>query len=336
MNLIQASLQAILPAKRKTTTGGWISFNAVCCLHRGEGKDTKKRGGIHIHGEGFTYHCFNCGFKAGWTPGHNLSINTRQLFKWLGLTDAELNKLVLESLKARGEYSDETGFNLDYIIKEKKLPDSCLPIKEWLQYGCTDTKLLDCVEYIKARGFSLDDYNWHWSCEDIHSERLIIPFYHEGKIAGWTGRAITNKQPRYITSSQPGYVFNIDRQTYDRKYLIVVEGQLDAIAVDGVGILHNKPNEVQCSRINSLDKEVIVVPDRDAPGAKMITAAINNDWNISLPPWGDDVKDVAEAMRRYGKLYTLAAIIHYKEHNKLKMELLKKKLESLVDKKKRK
>ncbi|MEN6551948.1 MAG: hypothetical protein ABFC34_03580, partial [Methanobacterium sp.] len=70
MNLIQATVKSFLPPNRKMTPTGWESFNAVCCHHRGENRDTRKRGGVIFKGDGFTYHCFNCHFKAGWTPGH--------------------------------------------------------------------------------------------------------------------------------------------------------------------------------------------------------------------------------------------------------------------------
>ena len=99
MNQIQAALQALLPANRKLTTGGWVSFNAVCCSHRGDRPDTKKRGGVMFTDEGFTYHCFNCGFKAGWSPGKLLSNNTKLLFKWCGMGDTDISKLGLVTLK---------------------------------------------------------------------------------------------------------------------------------------------------------------------------------------------------------------------------------------------
>ncbi len=92
--------------------------------------------------------------------------------------------------------------------------------------------------------------------------------------------------------------------------------------------MSNEPNEAQCSRINALNKTVIVVPDRDRPGAKLIGIALKNGWSVSLPAWEDDVKDVADAVKRYGRLYTLSTILHYRVDNDIKIQLLKKKLES--------
>lgn len=328
MNLIQDTLQSILPRKRKTTSGGWISFNAPCCEHRGENRDTKSRGGVLFEKFGFVYHCFNCGFKTGWTPGKSFSKNAKDLFRWLHLPDSELNKLILETLKEKNltdNYTKEIVFDL----KEEQLPNECKSIKEWAEENCIEGDFFNCVNYIVDRGFSLDDYNWHWSKEPGYKDRVVIPFYYKSKIVGWTARKINDGKPKYLTKTQPGYVFNLDNQKFSRKYVIVVEGQFDAIAIDGVAIMTNEPNETQCARINALSKDVIVVPDRDSAGSKILNAAIEHNWYVSLPPWGDTIKDVAEAMQTYGKIYTLSAILHYREQNKIKIELMKKKLEKL-------
>ena len=93
---------------------------------------------------------------------------------------------------------------------------------------------------------------------------------------------------------------------------------------------HNEPNQTQCARINALGKQVIVVPDRDKPGTKIIKSAIDNGWGVSFPPW-NNVKDVADAMLKYGKLYTLFTILHYRETNEIKIQLLNKKLQAIYE-----
>jgi DNA primase len=170
-----------------------------------------------------------------------------------------------------------------------------------------------------------------WSPAPGYKDRVLIPFYHDGKIVGYTGRKITEGKPKYLTDAQPGYVFNLDAQTNNRHYTIVVEGQFDAIAIEGCAIMHNEPNDTQIMRLNALGREIIVVPDKDRPGAKMIEAAVKNGWSASLPPWEDDIKDVADAVKRYGRLYTLATILHYKVSGEINLHLLKKKLENVKE-----
>ncbi len=325
MNEIQAALLALLPPSRKHTSGGWESFNAVCCHHRGEKPDSRKRGGIKTDGDSWTYHCFNCGFKAGWSPGKTLSGNTKLLFRWLGLSELDVGKLNLVALKYQ-ENMPKASKVLNFVLQEVTLPNDSKPLTEWISQGQDVTPL---IEYLVSRGMDIDWYNWMWSPEPGYSDRILIPFYQDGKIVGYTGRKLTEGKPKYLTESQSGYVFNLDRQIRDRQYVIVVEGQFDAIAIDGVAIMTNEPNDTQVARLQALGREIICVPDKDRPGSKMLKHAIDQGWSTSLPPWGDDVKDVADAVKKYGRLYTLATILHYKTDNKIKIELLKKKLETL-------
>ena len=330
MTEIQAALQALLPPNRKLTSGGWVSFNAVCCHNRGDRPDTKKRGGVLFTDEGFTYHCFNCGFKAGWSPGKLLSANTKSLFKWCGMGDTDISKLGLITLKFK-EDQPQTKRALVFDLLDRSLPDECQSINKWIEEGCQEPELIAVIDYLLNRGMEYNWYNWHWSASPGFRDRVIITFYDRGRVVGYTGRKITDGKPKYLTDGQNGYVFNLDRQTYDRSCVIVVEGQFDAIAIDGAAIMTNDPNETQCARLNALGKQVIVVPDRDRPGAKLIKAALANGWAVSLPPWEDDIKDVADAVKRYGRLYTLTTILHYQETNKIKIQLLQKKLEALTD-----
>lgn len=331
MNDIQSALLALLPSKRKLTSGGWTSFNAPCCQHRGESHDTRLRGGIRVENDGFVYHCFNCHFAAGWTPGKLLSKNTKSLFSWLGMNDTDIGKLNLAALKIKDD-QPVLKKALNFTLLEKPLPDQCKSIDAWIAEGVQDTELLDVISYlVDRRKVSWDWYNWMWSPAPGFRDRVIIPFYHDGKIVGYTGRKITEGRPKYLTDSQSGYVFNLDAQVYDRKFVIVVEGQFDAIAIDGVGIMTNEPTDAQIMRLNNLGREVIVVPDRDKPGAAMLASAIKNNWSASLPPWEDDIKDVADAVKRYGRLYVLTTILHYKVSNEIKIQLLKKKLETIKD-----
>lgn len=329
MNLIQASVQTFLPPKRKTTPSGWISFNAVCCQHHGDHQDTRKRGGVLFSNDGFQYHCFNCGFKAGWTPGRLLSKNTKSLFTWLGMPTDEITKLNLEALRSK-EDQPQVAPTISFHQEIRPLPKDCKSILEWLEADPND-EVVAVVDYLAGRSMDLEWYNWMWSPESGYRDRVIIPFYQEGEVVGFTGRKIKPGKPKYLTDSQSGYVFNIDSQTDDREYVLVVEGQFDAIAIDGVAIMTNEPNTTQIARINRLGKKVIVVPDRDKPGAKLIHHALEQGWFVSAPPWEDDIKDPAQAVERYGRLYTLFTILHYVETNEIKTKLYMKKLETLKD-----
>jgi len=188
-----------------------------------------------------------------------------------------------------------------------------------------DPEFIRAVEYIvNDRGLDIEDYDFMWTCEGSYKSRLIVPFYYQGDIVGYTARKLGNGSPKYITDSQPGYVFNLDGQGFDRQFVIVVEGPFDAISVGGVAVLRNEVNDQQSMLINSLQREVIVVPDKDQSGEQLVTDAVKYGWSVSFPEWPDnDIKDVAEAVERYGKIYTMQKIVSSKVTG-LKIQLLAK------------
>ena len=99
----------------------------------------------------------------------------------------------------------------------------------------------------------------------------------EKKIVGWTARTVTpNKNPKYLSEQQPGFVYNLDEQGPNKVFTIVCEGPLDALHIDGVALLGSEVKDQQAMLINRLNKDVIVVPDRDEAGSKLIEEAILN------------------------------------------------------------
>jgi nitrogen fixation protein len=107
----------------------------------------------------------------------------------------------------------------------------------------------------------------------------------------------------------------------------LTEGPFDAIAVEGIAVLSNEIGSAQAQRLKNLGLPIIVVPDRDLAGAKLINAALEHGWSVSIPPWDTHIKDVSDAVKEYGKMYTVWSILNYCESNQLKIHLMKKKLE---------
>ena len=319
MSLVIDTVQTYLPSKKKTTPSGWTSFNAVCCHHNGTSADTRQRGGIMIN-EGISYHCFNCGFKSSWQPGRTISSKLKKLMRWLGVPDDLITKCSLDALRLTE--------NQDYVSKhtivpqfiDKLLPQNSQLVREQLD----DPEVIPVLEYIASRGLYLDDYDWYWSNTPGINNRLLIPFYYQGRLVGYTGRLLRDGKPKYLSEQQPGYVFNLDRQTWDRKFVIVTEGPLDAISIDGVALLGSEIKQHQQVLINSLQREIVLVPDKDHEGIKTVNQAIEFGWSVSFPNWGDDCKDVNDAVIKYGRLYTLYSILSNKQSMPLKIQLTAK------------
>jgi hypothetical protein len=320
MSLILETVQSYLPAKRKQTPSGWISFDAVCCHHNGTSHDTRQRGGITV-GEGVSYHCFNCGFKASWAPGRVISDKMKHLLRWLNVPDDVITKCVFEGMRLRefGPEAETRSLLPNFI--DVKLPRSTKPISEYIQQEFIPNELVPIIEYIHSRGLTHDAYNFQWCEEAGFNDRLIIPFYYKGRLVGWTGRKVRDGKPKYLSEQQPGYVFNLDSQTADRKFVIIVEGPLDAISIDAVALTGSEINKAQHALINLLHRQVIVVPDRDQAGAKLIDQAIEFGWSVSMPNWPDGVKDVNDAVIKHGRLYALWKIVNSAESMALKIQL---------------
>ncbi len=322
MGLISDTLLAHLPAKRKTTPSGWISFNAPCC------DDKRQRGGFIINGgDAVSYHCFNCGFKASWQPGRHISQKMSKLMRDLNIPDDIINQLRLEALKQNESQASEVR-SIVPKFEERALPMDAKSLDEWstwieLQgWENTEQELINAFCYLRnIRHIDPYSYPFYWTNKVGFKNRIIIPFYKDGKIVGWTARATNDAKPKFISEQQPGYVFNLDKQTYDKKFVIVCEGPFDAISIDACALLGAEIKDSQNWLLKQLGKEIILVPDRDHEGPRTVEQALEYGWSVSMPDWPEGVKDVNDAVVKLGKLATLYLILQAKESSSLKIQL---------------
>ena len=324
MSVVANTVLTYLPAKRKTTPSGWLSFNAPCCHHNGHSVDNRGRGGLISNPDGgISYHCFNCGFKASWQPGRNFSHKLRRLLQWMGAPDDIINKVALEVMRenegvqAQDRIAELPSFNT------VPLPEDAIKITNITDFNKYSLAVL---EYMAQRGLNLDDTDYYWASSLGYRDRLIIPFYYEGNIVGWTGRSVLpDKKPKYLTEVQPGFVYGLDEQRFNKVFAIVCEGQIDAIHVEGCALGGSEVSDQQAMLLNRLQKQIIVVPDRDKAGSKLVERAIELGWSVSLPNWPHDVNDIGDAVDKYGRLYTLHSIASEATESALKIRLKAKK-----------
>jgi len=323
MSIVSDILLANLPLKRKATPSGWISFDAVCCQHNGNTLDKRQRGGFLEKGDVVSYHCFNCGFKASWQPGRSISYKMRRLLSWLQVPDDQINKVALYVLQLNEGISvSSTIIDMPSFVYAR-LPDDSICLNTY--EGDTNPYIDRVLSYMVDRNLSFNDGKFYWSPAVAYRERLIIPFYYNKTAVGFTARHIRAGKPKYLTNSQPGFVFNLDQQRDTNAFVIVTEGPLDALPMGGVALLGREINTHQATLINRLNRKVILVPDRDKDGKKMIEPAIMQGWSVSMPDWDPDIKDVNDAVSKYGRLYTLYMIVNAAQHSQLKIRLKEKK-----------
>jgi hypothetical protein len=316
-----------LPAKRKPSPQGWLSFNAVCCTHNGNSQDKRGRGGIKVTEQGWSYHCFNCSYTASFVLGRTLSFKAKRLLGWMGVPETEIEMLNLESLRHR---------NVHGILEDRQRVFNSLSA---IEFGESDdfppyTEVVTPEfpvywDYIQRRRVPEDfPVMTAIKTDGIHWTRpfVLIPFTYDNKVIGWTARFLDNKIPKYINHSQPGYVFGADLQHTNWQYAIVTEGIFDALSIGGLALMHNTVSDAQAKLIRILGKEVIVVPDQDLPGLELVDRAVELGYSISMPNWPDHIKDVNDAVIEYGRLVTLLTIMAARETSKIKIELRKKQL----------
>jgi hypothetical protein len=330
MTLVLDRLQALIPSKAKRSPSGWISFNAPCCHHRGQSADNRKRGGIKFS-DGFVYNCFNCKYTASWQPGRPVSSKLKSLLKWMNASDDEINKIIFEALKTESPDYKPHEFVTQITFTEKELPEGSMLLTAWAQEELPkdlEKKLLDVFAYLINRGNDPLSSHFFWTPSPGFDNRVIVPFFFHGKIVGYTARKITDGRPKYVSDQHPFFVFNLDNQKENQQYTLVTEGPFDAIAVNGVGLLGNGIGEQQARLINELGTKPILIPDQDLAGLEAIEAAKELGWGVAFPNWSDKVKDCADAVQQYGRLFVTVDAIMTAQWGNIKIELAKKKLET--------
>lgn len=338
LTVIQDSVFNLLPFKRKTGQNGWISFNAPCCIHNGETMDTRGRGGIKTDNGAISYHCFNCGYKAYYKPGYHLNFKFRKLLSWLGADENAIRKMVIDAVRVKDlvtpeQLVEEPPEEISY--EKRNLPAEAKDIRELAtfysigDFAQVPEELHDAVNYVvKQRKINTHKYNFFWTPETEHNlnRRIIIPYYYKGEIVGYTSRTFVDVvKPKYWSSHPADFVFNLDMQKPDWKFVIVCEGPFDAMSIDGVSVSGAEISDTQAELIDRLQREVIVVPDKDRAGKKLIDRAIELGWSVSFPIWQETCKDINEACDKHGKLFVMKSILEAKETSRLKIELKKKK-----------
>jgi hypothetical protein len=307
-----------LPSKRKSTSSGWISFNAPCCIHQGENIDKRQRGGLKPAGDGsWSYHCFNCGYTCSFVLGRNLTFKARKFLQWLNVPGEEIERINLESLKHKSivgllNERQEVVEKLSSIeFEDCDLPSDTHPLTDAAQ------------QYLKDRHISLD---YPFLYKTMPRPGIVVPFTHNNRVVGHTTRFLDDRTPRYIQDIQPGYVFGTDLQREGWQWAIVVEGVFDALAINGLAVLHAEINDAQVRLIRSLGRDIIVVPDQDEAGMKLVDRAVELGWSVSMPTWPAGVKDVNDAVIRLGRVGCLLTILENRETSRIKIEMRKKQL----------
>lgn len=322
---------SLLPGKKRRTSKGWYSFNAVCCHHRGHKADKRSRGGIIYDGDvNWSYNCFNCGYKAKYVLGKTLAGATKQLLYWCGLDKDQINEWNLYSLKHKSliDFTQPPKVKSKVHFNEVKLPEQ----SEFIDpENPAHTKFVD---YIKTRGMEYDSYPFMITPNEggRNSDRIIIPYTWNNKIVGYSSRFLDDRIPKYIKEQQTGYMFGYDFQQPNWEVCIVVEGLFDALCLNACALTHDTISEEQADLLKNLHRRIIVVPDQDKSGLAICDRALELGFQVSLPFWDDDIKDPNDAFLKYGKIPTLLSILQAATSSKIKIDMARRRLQKKINK----
>lgn len=315
---------SLIPSKKKNTTKGWYSFNCPFCVYHGHRPDKRSRGGIKfVDSNNWAFNCFNCLYKFGFKLGQSIPIKTRQALVWLGCDNEQIQKWNLESLRHKDilDFSNPVKTSILPVFKTLELPNGEL-LDEYNNIH------QPYIKYLTNRGISHKDYPFLITPNESgrNKNRIIVPYTYKNNIVGHTSRYIDNRTPKYINEQQPGYIFGYDFQKQKNAVCILVEGVFDALSINGCALLHNDISNEQRILISNLNKRVIFVPDRDKSGLKLCDKALEFGYNVSIPSWDKSIKDVNDAVVRYGKLPTLLSILQSATTSKIKVDIFRRKL----------
>lgn len=333
MHLVLEFTKNLIPVNWKTTGTGWTSGNCPMCVQNGQSRpDTKKRGGFYFEEDKFRYNCFNCGYSTGWSEGKQLSGRLKRLYGVFGADSSEIHRLQIELMRERD--------TAELLIKKKKedkevkidWPEIPLPAQTQDLHSAELSekelpKFVSACEFLSDRSL-LDSPDWKYSTFSHFKNRVILPFYYKGKIVGYTARwigTVPNKEtPKYYVQQPKNFVYGLDNQRKESRFVIVTEGQLDALSIGGVAIGSNSMSLDQSKIIEQLGKQTILLPDADKASMRLVKQAIKRNWLVSFPPWEDGVKDANDAVQTYGKLFTVKSIIKFAVDNNTKAEIIAK------------
>ena len=254
--------------------------------------------------------------------GRNLSFKARKLLGWLNVDRNEIERINLESLRHR---------NIEGILNERQQVSQKLQGIEFEDRDLpADTQPLNdtAIQYLADRGIHAD---YPFLYKTMPRPGIVIPFTHDNQVVGHTTRFLDDRTPKYIQDIQHGYVFGTDLQRDSWQHVLVMEGVFDALSIGGLAVLHAEINDAQVRLIRSLDREVIVVPDQDEAGMRLVDRALELGWAVSIPNWPTDVKDVNDAVRRYGQVATLLSIFEARNTSRIKIEMARRSLSRKIN-----
>lgn len=306
------------------THGARNDWNLVYCEVCGDGAREKgPRGGWKFDGEDAGYNCFNCGAHGSFTPEEEypMSKDMKHILLSFGIPKKEYAKILFRirdgnpNFKPKEKTPQDNLFD-QLVSKSFSKPDYLVDLDSVL-----DTKLgKKSLQLLEEKRIDYKDYPFFMSTGQTASKnptdksnakitagRLIIPIFYKERLLLLQARDLFGKSKhKYINiGSSSTAIFGLDRLNKSHKYVFVTEGFWDAYHLNGVSVITNNISGFQLQLLDSIEKLKVVVPDRMGDYNTLATRGVAKGWGVSIPNEFRNVKDVTEAVAKYGKLYAL-------------------------------
>ena len=241
---------------------GPANFKAKCFNPNHE----EKKPSMMIHRETAVIHCFGCGLTG----------NVFTLLYYHGLTGTDA-LLYLQKFAQDGHTVEEIKSSIENFIKNRK-PSS--EVVEYENVTLPAHNLISKSIYLERRGITSEEIK-KWNMASVTSHKnsgwILIPLYQGGVLRNYFLRSPFGDSKLYGDYSRNDLLAGIDFATDYEKPLYISEGIFDAIAVGRAGVqsvacLSNKllPNQL---KIVKKYKKVVIVPDNDSMGVKLVESA---------------------------------------------------------------
>jgi len=281
---------------------GWEHCKCKRC------NDYKVRASFKFEENKISYNCFNCGVSPSYTKNSTfLYKEFREVLNAFGISDPEID-LVL----------GKNFFSQDQLVLAKKKAESKiaevpLPLNSYrvTQINQDDPWTIVASEYLGLRSLALSSHPWYLSPHLEFRDRLIIPYYKDGKVIYWQARSFNEKsKKRYTNPNIPiePILFGYEElEKYTDAPLFIMEGVFDAISISGVGMLGSKLYKQRIEAFTKCRRRKIFVidkKDKQNNGYNLGCDVLKNGWEITYIS-GDNDLDVNKAVCRFGKLWTI-------------------------------
>ena len=178
-------------------------------------------------------------------PTHRGRYPVKLIYTLKGCSYAEAKQIWEEGAPVLGFSVEELEQKLSDVATDVEPPEPIQWPKEIRRFDGTRGIQGRFLRYLDTRGFPTavaKRYGLRYALVGEHKHRLIFPLKLDGKLYGWTGRALGRSMVRYRTHPEGDgvrhLIWNQDKARRGGSILVICEGPFDALKVDYYGRKH--------------------------------------------------------------------------------------------------